>query len=104
MNPILILTLLSIFDIKETNNICDNCLTIVEDILDFIEDKNNQETIEELLRVLCYILPKEETNLCLTMVDKYMDKIFEELTSHTALEYCSTIGLCKNEFIELECN
>jgi len=103
MNPILLLALILGGELpldKDENNICENCLFLFNGILDFVRDENNQETVKELLTIMCHILPnKEETTICLNLVDKYLDNIFEEMLKHTSEEYCSTIGLCNSPTI-----
>ncbi|XP_046872646.1 surfactant protein Bb [Hypomesus transpacificus] len=78
-----------------SNNICTDCLQIVELFKDMLSHEDTQDHIYVTLKIFCGRLPGyDKINMCESLLQEQLPKAYKYLTNMVAGDACMGLGMC----------
>lgn len=74
--------------------ICRVCKIVVQKIEDQLNDKSNQQDVENCVKQVCDALPKKYQPKCRKFIDAYADEIIKYLPNEPPQEICHKACAC----------
>jgi len=81
---------------KESTDVCEFCQAIIRDIRAFVDDKQNEQQVKDMLNNLCSMIPNPDiANVCKDSVDAEIDQLIQMIDSQLDPSVvCKKLQLC----------
>lgn len=81
---------------EDSTEICTYCETIIQDVKDYISNKQTQAEIQQFLESACSIIPDSQMSTeCKQTIDSYLPEILDMIAADMDPQVvCSLMGLC----------